>query len=266
MKFLAVIQARCGSSRLPSKVLMDLCGKTVLERVIERVKTSRSVDEVMTATTLNPEDIPIVQLVSSSRMRVFAGSAFDVLDRYYQAAKLIQPEYVIRITADCPVFDGKILDDAIEQLQPQTDYMADLSETLPDGLDLETMRYEALCRAWKEAELASEREHVTVYIKNHPELFQIQDYQCLAGDLHKERWTIDEPQDYEFILSIYRHFIEIGREDFGMADILSYLNENPKLRTMNAGIMRNEGLRASLRNDYIVKQDKAVCGEGGQDL
>ena len=139
MKFLAIIQARCGSSRLPSKVLKDLCGKTVLERVVERVKRSRYVDEVIVATTFCKEDLPIVQMVSGMGVRVFAGNALDVLDRYYQAAKLAQPEYVVRITADCPVFDSEILDDAIEKLNPETDYMAALSETLPDGLDLEIM-------------------------------------------------------------------------------------------------------------------------------
>lgn len=253
MKFLAIIQARCGSSRLPSKVLMDLCGKTVLERVIERANSSSSVDEVMVATTLNQEDVPIVQLVSGCNMRVFAGNAADVLDRYYQAAKLIRPEYVIRITADCPVFDGNMLDDAIEKLEPQTDYMAAVSETLPDGLDLEIMRYEALHRSWSEARLASEREHVTLYMKNNPNLFRIQDYTCPIGDLHNERWTIDEPEDYEFIHNIYSHFIQIKKEDFGTADILAYLNENPGLRSINARFMRNEGLAVSRQNDKIVK-------------
>ncbi len=82
----------------------------------------------MVVTTLNQEDIPLVHLVSGMGLRVFAGSSQDVLDRYYQAAKLIQPEYVIRITADCPVFDAALLDDAIEKLKPETDYMAALSQ------------------------------------------------------------------------------------------------------------------------------------------
>ncbi len=91
MKYLAIIQARCGSFRLPGKVLKELCGKTDLEWVIERVKKSRYVDEVIVATSMNEEDVPIVKLVSSLGLRVFAGSPDDVLDRYYQAAKLIKP-------------------------------------------------------------------------------------------------------------------------------------------------------------------------------
>lgn len=254
MKYLAIIQARCGSSRLPSKVLKDLCGKTALERVIRRVQKSKYVDEVMVATTLNEEDIPIVQLVSGMGVRVFAGNPLDVLDRYYQAAKLIQPDYVIRITADCPVFDAGILDDAIEKLKPETDYMAALSETLADGLDLEIMRFEVLKRAWKNAKLASEREHVTMYIKNHQDLFQIQDYVSEIGNLHNERWTIDEPEDYLFIKNIYEHFEKLEKEEFDSRDILTYLNENPEIRNINQGFIRNEGLLISLRNDKIVKR------------
>ena len=218
MKFLAIIQARCGSSRLPSKVLKDLCGETTLERVIRRVQKSKYVDEVMVATTMNKEDIPIVNLVSEMGIRVFAGNALDVLDRYYQAAKLIHPEYVIRITADCPVFDAKLLDDAIEKLKPETEYMAALSETLADGLDLEIVRFEVLKKAWKEAQLASEREHVTMYIKNHKDMFKIQDYESPIGNLHEERWTIDEPEDYEFIKNIYEHFEQEDKKEFDSKD------------------------------------------------
>ena len=254
MKFLAMIQARCGSSRLPSKVLKDLCGKTVLEHVIERVKRSQYVEEVMVVTTLHQEDVPVVQLVSGMGLRVFAGSSQDVLDRYYQAAKLIEPEYVIRITADCPVFDAALLDDAIEKLKKETDYMAALSETLADGLDLEIMRFSVLKRAWREAQLASEREHVTMYIKNNRDQFQIQDYISPLGDLHKERWTIDEPEDYQFIKTIFEHFKEEGKEEFQSSDILRYLSEHPEIRKINEGFIRNEGLLISLKNDKVVKR------------
>lgn len=254
MKFLAIIQARCGSSRLPAKVLKDLCGKTALEHVIERVKKSKYVDEVMVATTINKEDIPIVQLVSSIGTRVFAGSSQDVLDRYFQAAKLLQPEYVIRITADCPVFDAKILDDAIEKLKPETEYMAALSETLADGLDLEIVRFESLKLAWSKAQLASEREHVTLYIKNNRNQFLIQDYESILGNLYDERWTIDEPDDYLFIKNIYEYFYRMGKRDFDSVDILDYLNKNPEIREINRGFIRNEGLLISLKNDRIVEK------------
>lgn len=256
MKYLAIIQARCGSSRLPSKVLKDLCGKTALQRVIERVQQSKYVDEVMVATTLNKEDIPIVQLCSGLGVRVFAGNALDVLDRYYQAAKLIKPEYVIRITADCPVFDAILLDDAIEKMAPESEYMAAMTETLADGLDLEIIKFDSLKRAWNEAQLASEREHVTMYIKNNKDKFVTQNYESPIGNLHDERWTIDEPEDYEFIKNIYEYFYKQNKEMFWSKEILTYLNENPSVRDINKGFIRNEGLLISQRNDRIVKRPK----------
>lgn len=250
MKYLAMIQARCGSTRLPSKVMKDLCGKTALERMIDRVMLAKHVNETMVVTTLNIEDIPIVKLVSSLGLRVFAGSSSDVLDRYYQAAKLIRPEYVIRLTADCPVFDYQILDRAIELMDPEADDLGMYSETFPDGLDLEIVRFEALEKAWKEAKLTSEREHVTLYIKNNKNLFKTQDYVCELGNLNNQRWTIDEPADYEFIKAIYENFFP--RWDFSMGEILSFLEANPQVAQINQGFIRNEGLLKSLANDHQV--------------
>ena len=110
MKYLVMIQARCGSSRLPNKVLKDIAGKTDLQWVIERVRRSRLIDEVMVVTSIDKNNLPLIRLCTELGVRVFVGSENDVLDRYYQAARLLQPEYVVRITADCPLFDWRYLD------------------------------------------------------------------------------------------------------------------------------------------------------------
>ena len=248
MKYLSLIQARYGSARLPGKILMDLGGKPVLRRVIERVERSRFVEEVMVATSINKEDINTVRLVSSLGRRVAAGSEDDVLDRCYQCARLLMPEYLIRVTADCPVYDPRLLDEAIAKMGG-ADYTAALSDTLPDGADIEVMRFSALERAWREAKLASEREHVTLYIRNHPELFELKDFVCPLGDLGHERWTLDEPADYEFLKALYSHF---GEREFYTADILTWLENNREMRELNRGIRRNEGLQKSLDNDREI--------------
>ena len=250
MKFVAMIQARYGSSRLPGKILMDLCGKTALERMLDRVKCSKHVDEIIVLTSFNPEDIATVKLVSGLGLRVFAGSSHDVLDRYYQAAKLIKPEYIIRLTADCPVFDPIVLDKAIESLKPDTDYLGMLSETFPDGLDLEIVKYSVLEQAWKNADLTSEREHVTLYIKNNKDKFAVQDYVCPLGNLNNQRWTIDEPEDYEMIKALYEYFAPDAL--FGMESTYSFLQENPGVASINSIHIRNEGLLISLKNDRKV--------------
>lgn len=251
MKILAIVQARFGSTRLPGKILMDMAGKPVLQRVLERASKSKRISEVVAVTSVGKDDIPTVHLVSGLGYRIMAGSENDVLDRYYQCARLLQPEYVVRITGDCPLFDAELLDMAIDAMKPETDYMAALSETLADGLDLEVFRYAALEQAWQQAKLASEREHVTLYMKNHPETCVLQDFICPHGNLNGERWSLDEPEDYELLKNIYEHFE--GADTFSTKDVLAYLDENPGLRTINAAFGRNEGLAKSLKQDYEVQ-------------
>lgn len=255
MKYIAMIQARCGSSRLPGKVLKDLSGKTVLQWVIERVQRSRYLDEVMVVTSLEKNNLPLMRICSDRGIRIFAGSEEDVLDRYYQAAKLLKPEYVVRITADCPLFDWRYLDMAIEQLEEDSDYMAGMTESFPDGEDLEIIKFSALKKSWKEARLKSEREHVTMYVKNHQELFRIQNLECPIKGIGTKRWTLDEDEDYELIRAIYRHFLSLGREDFVTEDILGFLSEHPELEQLNAKYVRNEGLLKSFANDKEIELD-----------
>lgn len=246
MKFLAIIQARYGSARLPGKILTDMGGKPALQRVIERVERSRYVDKALVATSIEESDIGTVRFVSGMGRRVFAGSEADVLDRYYQAARLFKPEYVIRVTGDCPLYDPALLDIAIEELKPETDYMGALSETIADGTDIEIFKYAALKEAWQSAALKSEREHVTLYIKNRPEKFRLQDFVSPYGDLSRERWSLDEPQDYELLSAIYQHF---GDKEFYTPDVVAYLDAHPELREINGFFGRNEGLEKSLAED-----------------
>ena len=249
MHFLGMIQARCGSSRLPGKILMDLGGKPVLQRVIERVQKSKYVDEVVVVTSVGKENLPVLRLCADLGVRVFAGAEEDVLDRFYQMAKLIRPDYAVRVTADCPCYDYKLLDRAIEQLSPDVDYLWDEKETLPDGLDLEIIKFSALQCSWKESKLTSEREHVTQYVRKHPEAFYIQNFTCPVKGIGGLRWTLDEPEDYTLLREIYRHFLAEGNEYFLMEDILQYLQEKPELSKLNAKYARNEGLKRSLQED-----------------
>ncbi|MDC7290710.1 glycosyltransferase family protein [Blautia schinkii] len=253
MKYLVIIQARCGSTRLPNKVLKDLCGKTVLQRMIERVQKSELVDEVMVVTSIEKNNLPILKLCSELGVRVGVGSEDDVLDRYYQTAKLLKPEYVIRLTADCPCFDAGLLDEALREIDEDTDYMGMLSATFADGLDIQIITFKALEKAWHEAVHSFEREHVTQYTIRHPEVFKLQDYVSPIGDFGDHRWTVDEPEDFEVVKRIYEYFVnERGTEDFGYKDIISYLSEHPEVKQINAKFQRDEGLIKSIREDRIV--------------
>ena len=252
MEYAAVIQARYNSSRLPGKVLYDIYGKPVLQWVIERVGRSRYLDEALVATSIERDDLPVLRLCADLDVRAFAGSENDVLDRYYQLAKLLRPEYIVRVTADCPCYDWAILDKAIEAIKPETDYLADFGETLPDGLDVEIIRFSALETAWSKAALASEREHVTQYIRKHPEIFAHQDFSCPFGNLGHHRWTLDEDADLSLIKAIYGHFRSLGKHDFVTGDILALLEARPEISALNSQISRNEGLAKSTSDDRIV--------------
>ena len=253
MKYLVMIQARCGSTRLPNKVLKDLCGKPALERMIDRVRRSKKVDEVMVVTSIEKNNLPILKLCSEIDVRVGIGSENDVLDRFYQTAKLLRPEYVIRLTADCPCFDAELLDLAIEGLDEDTDYCGMTSESFADGLDLEIMKFTALERAWREANHAFEREHVTQYIVRHPEIFKLQNFESPIGYFGNHRWTVDEPEDFELVSKIYEHFMGTDtKENFNYKEILSFLNDHPEIVAINKMYTRNEGLEKSIREDHIV--------------
>lgn len=251
-----MIQARCGSTRLPNKVLKDLFGKPALQRMIERVQRSKLVDEVMVVTSIEKNNLPILKLCSEMGVRVGIGSEDDVLDRFYQTAKLLNPEYVIRLTADCPCFDAGLLDQAIQEMRPDTDYLGMMSDSFADGLDMEIMKFSALKQAWKEAVHSFEREHVTQFIVRRPERFVLQNFESPIGYFGNHRWTVDQPEDFELVHRIYEHFIvEMGTECFDYKDILEYLNNHREIAAINKMYTRNEGLEKSIREDHIIQSE-----------
>ena len=258
MKNLAMIQARCGSTRLPNKVLKDLCGKPALQRMIERVQRSKNVDEVMVVTSIEKNNLPILELCSKIGIRVGVGSEDDVLDRFYQTAKLLKPEYVIRLTADCPCFDAELLDQALQHMGDEFDYFGNAADgEFADGLDFEIIKFSAIEKAWKESIHSFEREHVTQFIVRRPESFKIGSLKSPIGYFGNHRWTVDEPEDFELVSRIYEHFVnEVGTEYFGYKDILDFLNQNPDIQKINAKFTRNEGLEKSIKEDRIVNAGK----------
>lgn len=253
MKVLAIIQARTTSTRLPQKVLMPIGDKSMLEHVVDRVLAAKLVDEVVVATTINKEDLPIVKKSAEKGIRVFCGSENDVLDRYYQAAKIIKPENILRITADCPIIDPKNIDIVIEKhLVSKADYTGNTvgKETFPDGQDAEIFTFKALKKSWEEARLASEREHVTQYMKKNDNIFQIASVES-PTDLSEHRWTVDDREDYEFICKVNAE-LSSKNSLFGMGDVLRLLKEKPNLAKINYHIERNLGLKKSIKQDKDI--------------
>lgn len=244
-----MIQARMKSTRLPSKVLLNLAGRPVLAHVIERLRRSRLTSDFIVATTIAAADMPIVKLCAEMGVRVYCGHEHDPLERYYQAARLFGGEHIIRIKGDCPAIDPEIVDQAIRlHLQTGADYTSNtLERTYPVGQDVEILRRQALEQVWRNAGLCSEREHITLYVPKHPELFKICHLKQLE-DLSSKRWTIDYPEDYELLKVI---FDELYPRDpvFGMRSVLEFLSHRTELEKINAHIRVDAGVLISLAND-----------------
>jgi spore coat polysaccharide biosynthesis protein SpsF len=242
-----------GSQRLPGKSLVDICGKPLLGRIIDRVAASRLVDALVVATTTSPEDDPLVDLSRRKGAGVFRGSADDVLDRFYKAAREYAADIVIRITADDPFKDPDVIDLVVGNLLDDAalDYASNTIEpTFPEGLDVEAFRFSALARAWEEATLPSEREHVTPFIWKQPDRFRIKNVRNVA-DLSRLRWTLDYPEDLEFTREIYSRLE--GGGIFKMNTILRLLADEPQLARINAGFSRNAGYLKSLQSEQTPK-------------
>ena len=250
----AIIQARMGSTRLPGKVLMDICGHPMLWHVVNRVRQAEMLHETVVATSDNTSDDSVVAFCEQEGIPCFPGSEDDVLDRYYQAAKWLGADVIVRITADCPLIDPDVVDDVVKCcVDGDYDYVSNTGPpTLPDGLDTEVFSFETLERSWREARWQSEREHVTPYIRKHPELFRIGNI-MYEENLAGMRWTVDEPQDLEFVRAVYDHLTSMSS---GIADVLDVLKKHPELMDINAGIGRNQGYQKSIGGDRLVDAEQ----------
>lgn len=246
---LAIVQARVSSSRLPGKVLLPILDKPMLQLHLERLSRLNLADELIVATSDEVSDDPLAGLCYKLDVPCFRGSLEDVLDRFYRAAKEYKPAHVVRLTGDCPLADPDLIDNIVKHhLAGGYDYTSNtIKPTYPDGLDAEVVRFECLEAAWREAELPSQREHVTPYIWSQPDRFKLANYEN-NEDLSDLRWTVDEPEDYELIRTIYRELYQV-KPDFDRYDVFDLLGKRPELRQVNQAFERNEGLAKSLELD-----------------
>lgn len=252
MKTVAIVQARMGSTRLPGKVLKPLAGKPMLWHVLRRALAAKKIDEVVLATTTAPEDRALEPVAHALGVRVVFGHPTDVLDRYYQAARASGAEAVARVTADCPFLDAGVVDACVELFQRSGKAYASnaIKRTFPDGLDVEVFSFAALEAAWKEASLASEREHVTPFIWKNPGRFPAAEL-VRETDLSALRWCVDNPEDLALAQAVCA---ELGRDGrlFGYHELLQFIEKRPDLAALNAGINCNEGYEKSLKEDRVV--------------
>lgn len=246
-----ITQARSGSTRLPGKILKEINSESLLEIHLKRLNKCKNVTKIIVATTDKPEDKVIYDYALDRNFYSFRGSESDVLDRFYQAVKNEKPDWIVRVTSDCPLIDPILVDKLIKFAHNNNniDYCSNiLVENYPDGQDIEVFKFSALELAWKKAKLYSDREHVTTYIRNNSDfkgasIFKALNYPC-TSNYSKIRMTVDEPRDFDLIKVLIK---DLGTDKTWL-EYTNHIIRND-LNKINNSIIRNEGLLKSLKND-----------------
>lgn len=260
MKVGIIVQARMGSTRLPGKVLRKLGSKTLLEHLMIRLSRCKSTRNVVIATTTNPVDGAISAMAERMGFAVFFGSEEDALDRYYQAAKGASLDVVVRVTADCPLLDPRIVDQMVEEfIERKVDFLSNsepIPSTWPDGMDVSVFTFSALEKAWREARLPSNREHVTFYF------WQSGNFRAAKSDLEQDwsdfRFTVDYQEDLDFLEQLSAVALRLYGSDVSqltMEQLVKAVEFRPELKKLNSQFKRGQGWAPSIEADRLYKHD-----------
>ncbi|MDZ4017831.1 aminotransferase class III-fold pyridoxal phosphate-dependent enzyme [Pseudomonas sichuanensis] len=263
MKTVAIVQARLGSTRLPEKVIKKINGTPMIELLLSRLSRAEELDEIVVASSVDPRNQPLVEMVRGLGYICVTGSENDVLSRYLLAAHTCKADVIVRITGDCPLVDPTLVDTAIRNFrEANVDYYSNVSPpTFPDGLDIEVFTTAALERAGRETDNLFDHEHVTPYLR------EAQGYRRAAmqhsTDLSALRWTVDEPADLKVVTNVFEHFSPDIH--FGWLEILELQNRQPETFTANAALIRNQGAAMST-GQKLWKRAKQVIPGGNMLL
>jgi len=246
----AIIQARMGSSRLPGKVLKPILGRPMIDLMIERVKWSKKLDKIIVATSQNQQDDEIADYCNENSILCFRGDETNVLKRYYEAAMKFNASTIVRLTSDCPLIDFNIIDKAIVLFEKNKyDFVSNtvpMPSTFPDGMDVEVFNFENLKKAYINAKLPSEKEHVTFHFWK-TGLFNCYkfDYKYNYSDY---RITVDYPEDFEVVKKVFENLYNI-KNNFDIKDIVNFLKQNKKISMIQKKFKRNASWEKSFLED-----------------
>lgn len=236
----AIIQARCGSTRFPNKIFAEIDGKPLLWHVVNRLKYTTMIDDIIVATTRNTEDDKITDWCRHEHIKYFRGSENDVLNRYYNASLAFPSDVIVRITADDPFKEPNIIDKVIKKLiDDRYDLVTNnYPPSFPEGLDCEAFTFNVLKKMETSVQNAFEREHVTQFIYHNPDMFKIGNI-LSEKPLAHYRWTIDNKEDYDMVNAIYRKRQGKNKNILLMNEILDILKQNPKIAEINSKVKRS---------------------------
>tara|TARA_Y100000741_G_scaffold353638_1_gene327074 strand:+ start:1455 stop:2210 length:756 start_codon:yes stop_codon:yes gene_type:complete len=248
----AIIQARMNSTRLPGKTMMDIEGLPLLQHVVNRTDKSKEIDKCIVATTSNQSDDVIIDYCTENEINYFRGSEENVLSRFYNCAKEYKTDIVVRVTADDPFIDYQLIDFSVKKLKnnKKLDYVSNtIKPTYPFGLDIESFKFSALKKAYNEAELESDKEHVTPYIWRNDKIFNLHNFLNDIDHSHL-RWTIDEEEDLNFAREIFNQLYKSNRF-FLMNDIIELTKKKEWINDLLLNTNRDEAY-----NKQIQKESK----------
>lgn len=238
---------------MPGKTLARILDRPLIAHVMEQVQAAGQLERVVLSTSDQPQDDPLAELAAKQGWPLFRGSADDVLDRFHRTAEAYGFDAVVRITGDCPLKDPEIIDQvaAFHRQHPEFDYIAtNFEPRLPLGMDVDLFTAGALERAWREATLPSEREHVNPYMRKHPERFR-QHSIVYPHDYSSYRVAVDEPVDLEVVRRVIESLYRPGRV-LHLRDVVSFLDQHAEVAGLNAGLLHNEGYVVSLKHDLAA--------------
>jgi spore coat polysaccharide biosynthesis protein SpsF len=245
-KIIAITQARTGSTRTPNKIFRQIGNKSILEIHIDRLKASQKLDKFIVATTWEQADDKIIDLAQKCNVGFSRGSEHDVLDRFYQAAIVENPDYIVRLTSDCPLIDSTLIDKIIEFVQVhQCDYASNmLIPSYPDGQCIEIFSFKALEKAWNEAKLPSEREHVTPFIYNNKVKFKVLNFTENYSYGHL-RMTVD----YEEDIKVIEYLVSKLGYSATWLDYTTELMKSPEILSINQKYYRNHKYKDQIKQE-----------------
>ena len=259
-QIIAIVQARMGSTHLPRKVMLPIgTNIPMIEILLSRLSHSKEIDQVIVATSTDHRNKPLVEHVKGLGFDVFQGSERDVLQRYYQAASSYSPDAIVRITGDCPLVDPEVVDLVVKQYKSTgADYVSNvIPQTYPDGLDVEVFSMKSLIAACEQAETSFQREHVTPYIRDSGN-FKVSNV-AYVEDYSIERWTVDEPEDYEVVKLIFEYFSpEIH---FSWKDVIELKDSEPERFLANKHVVQNEGATMGTGQKLWRRAKRVISGD-----
>ena len=254
LNVVAIIQARLSSSRLPSKVIKTLNGREMFLYQLDRVAKCKRIDNIVLATSNDKSDDKIAEICKNNAIEYFRGDLDDVLGRFHHATSHYNADVIVRLTADCPLSDPVLIDEMVSfYLNHDFDYVSNgLKRTFPDGFDVEIFSSETLAKAYNDATLTSEREHVTPYIIKHPELFRLGSYEQQNDD-SQYRVTVDYPEDFAVVSQIANGLGQDANHTW--VDVVNFLRNNPDIVKLNQQFHCNDGYEKSVREDKVIADD-----------